>query len=170
MAEIIRIEDIQTRIFKMRGQVVMLDRDLADLYNMRTIALRQQVKRNRDRFPDDFAFQLTKTEAVILVSQTVIPSQRSFGGSLPYVFTEEGVSMLPSVIRNRLAAQVHVAIMRAFVKMRHFFIQNRDLIKRLEKVENTSWLHETDIRLLVKEVEKLKQNPGPDGPITPRLI
>ena len=96
----------------------MLDRDLAELYSVRTIALRQQVKRNKDRFPHDFMFQLSKPEAELLVSQNVIPSRRSLGGSLPYVFTQEGVAMLSSVLRSARAVQVNIAIMRAFVRLR----------------------------------------------------
>ncbi len=78
----------------------MLDRDLAELYGVKTIALRQQVKRNQDRFPEDFMFQLTLAEGDTLVSQSVIPSRRSLGGSLPYLFTQEGVAMLSSVLRS----------------------------------------------------------------------
>ncbi len=81
------IQLIERRIYLIRGQKVMLDRDLAELYQVKPIALRQQVKRNLDRFPDDFMFQLTKKEADLLVSQSVIPSKKSLGGYLPYVFT-----------------------------------------------------------------------------------
>ena len=89
---------VDRRIHFIRGHRVMLDRDLADLYQVRTIALRQQVRRNPKRFPLDFMFQLTPMEAEALVSQNVIPSRRSLGGSLPYVFTEQGVAMLSSVL------------------------------------------------------------------------
>jgi hypothetical protein len=88
------VELIERRIYLIRGQKVMLDRDLAGLYQVKAIALRQQVKRNRDRFPDDFMIQLSQEEAESLVSQNVIPSHRSLGGSLPYAFTQEGVAML----------------------------------------------------------------------------
>src|SRR5262245_42641343 len=100
MSELITMEDIQNRIFKIRGQSVMLDRDLAALYGMRRIALRQQVRRNMDHFPEDFAFQLTQAEAALLLSQLVIPSGRSLGGYLPIFFTEKGVSMLSSFLRS----------------------------------------------------------------------
>ena len=95
----------------------MLDRDLAELYGVKTIALRQQVKRNLERFPEDFMFQLTPEEGDVLVSQNVIPSKRSLGGSLPYAFTQEGVAMLSSVLRSRRAVEVNIAIMRAFVRL-----------------------------------------------------
>jgi hypothetical protein len=87
----------------------MLDRELAELYSVKTIALRQQVKRNRIRFPKDFLFQLSKKEAEMLVSQNVIPSRRSLGGSLPYAFTEQGVAMLSSVLTSSRAVQVNIS-------------------------------------------------------------
>jgi len=96
----------------------MLDRDLAHLYGVRSIALRQQVKRNIERFPNDFMFQLTKQEIKFLVSQNVIPSKRSLGGYLPYAFTEQGVAMLSSVLRSKQAVQVNIEIMRAFMRLR----------------------------------------------------
>ena len=92
---------IERKIYLIRRQKVMLDRDLADLYQVKPIALRQQVKRNSDRFPEDFMFQLTETEADLLVSQSVIPSKKSLGGYLPYIFTQEGVAMLSSVLRSK---------------------------------------------------------------------
>src|SRR6476620_1258666 len=105
-------------ILEIRGQKVLLDRDLAALYGVKAIALRQQVARNRTRFPDDFMFQLTADEAESLVSQNVIPSRRSLGGSLPYAFTQEGVAMLSSVLRSERAVAVNISIMRAFVRLR----------------------------------------------------
>src|SRR5687767_4206846 len=90
----VSIQLIERRIYLIRGQKVILDRDLAELYQVKPIALRQQVKRNQDRFPEDFMFQLSEKEADVLVSQNVIPSKQSLGGYLPYVFTQEGVAML----------------------------------------------------------------------------
>ena len=91
---------VQRRILLIRGHKVMLDTDLADLYSVKPIALRQQIKRNPERFPEDFMFQLTETETEILVSQNVIPSRKHLGGHLPYVFTQEGIAMLSSVLRK----------------------------------------------------------------------
>ncbi len=91
---------IERAILLIRGHKVMLDRDLAELYGVKAIALRQQVSRNRPRFPPDFMFRLNRDEAETLVSQNVIPSKRSLGGSLPYAFTQEGVAMLSSVLRS----------------------------------------------------------------------
>lgn len=91
------VERVESKILLVRDQKVLLDRDLAELYGVATIALRQQVQRNLNRFPEDFMFQLSAEEAEAMVSQNVIPSRRSLGGSLPYVFTQEGVAMLSSV-------------------------------------------------------------------------
>jgi len=113
----------------------MLDRELAGLYRVRAIALRQQVKRNRKRFPKDFLFKLSKREAEFLVSQNVIPSLRSLGGSLPYAFTEQGVAMLSSVLTSERAVKVNIAIMRAFVKSRETLLSHNDLASKLHDLE-----------------------------------
>ena len=132
---IIPAELIEQKIYVIRGHKVMLDRDLAQLYAVQTIALRQQVKRNPDRFPDDFIFQLTKKEADLLVSQNVIPSRRSLGGSLPYAFTEQGVAMLSSVLKSKRAAQVNVIIIRTFVRLRELLSTHKDIAQRLDDLE-----------------------------------
>src|SRR5260370_19114274 len=126
---------IEHRIYSIRSHKVMLDRELADLYGVKTIALRQQVKRNRARFPRDFLFQLSKKEAEALVSQNVIPSRRSLGGSLPYAFTEQGVAMLSSVLTSRRAVQVNIAIMRAFVKLRTILSIHKNLGSKLQPLQ-----------------------------------
>ena len=100
------VEAIAQRIYLIRGTKVMLDRDLAKLYGVKPIALWQQVKRNSNRFPDDFVFRISPEEAEALVSQNVIPSKRSLGGHLPYAFTEQGVAMLSSVLKSERAAEV----------------------------------------------------------------
>ena len=104
--EVIPQELIASKIYPIRGRRVMLDRDLAELYKVKPIALRQQVKRNAKRFPSDFIFQLTKEEADLLVSQNVIPSKRSLGGHLPYAFTYNGVSMLSSALNSDRAIKL----------------------------------------------------------------
>lgn len=126
---------IERRIYSIRGHRVMLDRELAELYGVRTIALRQQVKRNKNRFPEDFLFQLSAEEAEMLVSQNVIPSRRSLGGSLPYAFTEQGVAMLSSVLTGERAVQVNIAIMRAFVKLREILSSHKELAAKLKELE-----------------------------------
>ena len=146
---------VERLIHVIRGQKVMLDRDLAELYGVRPIALRQQVKRNRIRFPEDFTFQLTQAEAKDLVSQSVIPSARSFGGFMPYVFTQEGVSMLSSVLRSERAALMNVAIMRAFVRLRQIIEHNKDIAIRVEKLERGHDRSASVIEILVEDIDRL---------------
>lgn len=129
------VERIERCILLIRGHKVLLDRELAMLYGVKAIALRQQVARNRERFPDDFMFQLSAEEAETLVSQNVIPSRRSLGGSLPYAFTQEGVAMLSSVLRSERAVNVNIAIMRAFVRLREMLASHAQLARRLDELE-----------------------------------
>lgn len=135
MKAIIPIKKIETKIYLIRRQKVMLDRDLADLYEVKAIRLREQVKRNIKRFPNDFMFQLTKTEAYSLVSQNAIPSKRSMGGYMPYVFTEQGVAMLSTVLNSERAIEVNIQIMRAFIKIRKMLLANSELKALIEKME-----------------------------------
>jgi len=139
----------------------MLDRDLAYLYGIPAIALRQQVRRNMERFPDDFMLRLTHEEAENLVSQSVIPSRRSLGGSLPIAFTQEGVAMLSSVLRSKRAVQMNIAIMRAFVRLREMIAAHKDLALRIEKLETSHGQHASIINLLAKEINALKMPPDP---------
>ena len=139
----------------------MLDRDLADLYQVKTIALRQQVKRNQDRFPEDFMFQLTGQEAGILVSQNVIPSRQSLGGYLPYAFTQEGVAMLSSVLRSTRAVQVNIAIMRAFVKLREMLESNEELNRTFVSVIRKLATHDKYFKVVFDELKKLTEPPTP---------
>lgn len=113
----------------------MLDKDLADLYQVKPIALRQQVVRNKLRFPADFCFQLSDSEVDFLVSQFVIPSRRSLGGHNSYVFTEQGIAMLSSVLRSQRAILVNIAVMRAFVKLREILSTHKDLARKMEELE-----------------------------------
>jgi hypothetical protein len=121
-----------------RGEKVMLDRDLAKLYDVTTAALNQAVRRNRERFPEDFMFQLTAAETAELNrSQIVIGSQKHRDPrSRPYAFTEQGVAMLSSVLRSKCAISVNIEIMRAFVKLRQIFVSNAELSRRLDELES----------------------------------
>jgi hypothetical protein len=134
-ALLVPIERIQQCIYLIRNQKVMLDKDLAVLYGVRSIALRQQVKRNIERFPPDFMFQLNDQEVDILLSQNVIPSRKSLGGYNPYAFTEQGVAMLSSVLRSKRAVEVNIAIMRTFVKLREILADNALLRHKIESME-----------------------------------
>ena len=132
------IEVIQHKIYELRGVRVMLDFDLSSLYDIETRALKQAVKRNINRFPDDFMFIVTINEANSLlsigVSQNVIPVEYNFGGSLPMAFTEQGVAMLSGILRSQRAIDVNISIMRAFVQMRQFLLQNKEIILSIDEL------------------------------------
>jgi hypothetical protein len=141
---------IEKRIFVVRERQVMLDEDLADLYGVETRRLIEQVKRNRDRFPGDFMFQLSKAEAAILRSQIAISNSGSGGRRYaPYVFTEQGVAMLSGVLRSKRAVAVNIAIMRAFVELRRAAVSYAAIEKRLCQLERdtSSRLGQHDERL-----------------------
>jgi len=131
------VEVIEKRILSVRGHRVMLDSDLARLYGVTTFNLNKAVKRNRGRFPPDFMFQLVDAEAEDLRFQIGISKTEGRGGRryMPFVFTEQGVAMLSSVLRSSRAVQVNVAIMRAFVRLREFVMGNRDLAQRFDALE-----------------------------------
>jgi len=158
---LVPVKLIERRIYLIQGQKVMLDRDLAELYQVKPIALRQQVKRNQDRFPEDFMFQLTEKEADLLVSQSVIPSKKSLGGYLPYVFTQEGVAMLSSVLRSKRAIQVNVAIMRAFVRLRQMLESNEELNRKFVAVIRKLSTHDKYFKVVFDELKRLTEQPTP---------
>ncbi len=136
--DLISIEKIEKAIYLIRGEKVMLDRELANLYGVSTAALNQAVRRNRERFPEDFMFQLTAAEVAELNrSQIVIGSQKHRDPrSRPYAFTEQGVAMLSSVLRSKRAITVNIEIMRAFVKLRQLLASNTELARRLDELES----------------------------------
>ena len=133
------LQIIQNNIFEVRGCRVMLDYHLAELYQVETRALKQAVKRNIERFLSDFMFVLTQEEANLLlsigVSQNVIPPDYNFGVAMPMAFTEQGVAMLSSVLRSKVAIEVNISIMRAFVLMRQMAIGYEELSRRIEELE-----------------------------------
>lgn len=130
------ITPIRSKIYIVRGKQVMIDRDLAELYQVENRALNQAVKRNSDRFPDDFMFQLTKEEYENLISQIVISSFEHGGvRKMPYAFTEEGVYMLSSILRSPIAAQTSIAIVRTFTKLREFSLHYNALAKKIIELE-----------------------------------
>ena len=133
------LQIIQNKIFEVRSCRVMLDYHLAELYQVETRALKQAVKRNIERFPGDFMFVLTQEEANLLlsigVSQNVIPPAYNFGVAMPMAFTEQGVAMLSSVLRSKIAIEVNISIMRAFVLMRQMAIGYEELSRRIEELE-----------------------------------
>ena len=135
---------IQRKIYTIRDTQVMLDRDLAELYQVKAIRLREQIKRNPKRFPPDFMFQLTEDETNLMVSQNAIPSKKHLGGYLPYVFTEQGVANLASVLNSDRAIELNIQIMRAFVAMRKFIINNAQLFHKIDAVEKRQLKHEME--------------------------
>jgi hypothetical protein len=157
--EIIPHEVIERRIYLIRERKVMLDRDLAELYEVETFNLNKAVKRNLDRFPEDFMFQLTKEEANVLRFQIGMSKPSGRGGRryLPYAFTEQGVAMLSSVLNSTRAVQVNIAIMRTFVRLRYLLATHKDLAAKLEAMEK-----KYDKRFkVVFEILRQLTEPGP---------
>lgn len=148
-------DDIKRRIFLLRRHRVMLDKDLAELYGVKSIRLRQQVKRNRNRFPKDFMFQLSEKETNFMVSQNVIPSRKYLGGFRPYVFTELGVAMLSTILNSERAIQVNIAIMRAFVKIRKMLSTHKALAEKLGKLERKIERHDAEIDSIFGAIRQL---------------
>lgn len=114
----------------------MLDFDLAEMYQIETRVLKQAVRRNLERFPKDFIFELTEMEIVTMVSQNVIPSKQQLGGAKPFAFTEQGVAMLSSVLRSKIAIEINISIIRAFVLMRQYALSHKELSEKLSQLEN----------------------------------
>ena len=154
MAKVVPIEIIATKILEIRGKRVMLDRDLAQLYGVATRRLNEQVRRNRERFPEDFMFQLSKEEVANLKSQF---ATSSWGGTrkLPYVFTEQGVAMLSSVLNSERAIKVNIQIMRAFVKLKELLLTHKDLAIKLEALERKYVNHDKKIKAIFDAIKKL---------------
>lgn len=166
---IINENNIKDKIYTIRNLQVMLDKDLAELYGVKPIRLREQIKRNIARFPDDFMFQLSEDEVDLMVSQNAIPSRKHLGGSLPLVFTEQGVSMLSSVLRSEIAVNISVQIIRVFVSMRKIISQNISMFERFERVEQRLTIHDKNFDRLFEALEdrslKAKQGIFYDGQI-----
>ncbi|MCD6258615.1 MAG: ORF6N domain-containing protein [Helicobacteraceae bacterium] len=157
--ETIDKQNLQDKIHTIRGFQVMLDRDLAALYGVKPIRLREQVKRNKDRFPVDFMFQLSESEVEFMVSQNAIPSKQHLGGSLPLVFTEQGVATLSSVLTSKMAVEVHISIMRAFVDMRKFISNNALIFQRLDSLEQKQFRTDETIDIILSALEEKTKKP-----------
>ena len=155
-ANLIPSEIIEKRIFLLRGQKVMLSVHLAKLYQIEPRVLIQAVKRNIERFPRDFMFQLSKEEFHNLKSQIVISSWGGFRRSAPYAFTEQGVAMLSSVLRSKRAVQVNIEIMRAFVKLRQILASHAELARKLEALEKK---YDAQFRVVFDAIRQLMTPP-----------
>ena len=153
MKSLIPIETITEKILVIRGHKVILDSQLAKLYGVETRVLIQAVKRNIERFPDDFMFQLNENEFQILKSQFVMSS---WGGrrTLPYAFTEQGVAMLSSVLKSKEAIEVNILIMRAFVKLREIISSHKNLEEKFEKLEKK---YDEQFAVVFKAIEQLME-------------
>ena len=163
MASSQSIRDLGQFILILRGQRVILDANLAVLYDVPTKALNQAVKRNADRFPSEFAFQLTSEEFADLRSQTVTSSSHGGRRYLPYVFTEHGVLMAANVLNSRRAVSVSVALIKTFVRLREALVANQVMGKRLAEVEKTLVTHDTALRDIYQRIKPLLL-PPPDPP------
>ena len=148
--QLVVVDNIEPLIKVIRGQQVMLDKDLAMLYGVEAKVLNQAVKRNVERFPNDFRFQLTKEECLRSQIVTLNEKQGQHLKYMPYAFTEQGVAMLSSVLRSQTAIEVNIQIMRAFVSMRHFMVNNASVFSRLETIE----YHQLEMQQHQQETDK----------------
>jgi len=152
------VRRIEQAILVMRGHRVMLSTDLAALYGVPARRLNEQVRRNKERFPDDFMFQLTAEEWRILKSQIATSSWGGARRARPYAFTEQGVAMLSSVLRSKRAAQVNVEIVRTFVRLRRILAENAGLARRLDELEKK---YDVQFKVVFDAIRKLMQPPVP---------
>jgi phage regulator Rha-like protein len=159
MKALIPVEMIERKIYLIRGEKVMLSSDLAELYGVEPKVLIQAVKRNIERFPEDFMFQLSNQEFANLKSQIVTSSWGGIRRANPYAFTEQGVAMLSSVLRSKQAVQVNIAIMRAFVKLREILSTNKELALKLSQLERKMEKHDEEIKLIFDAIRELMKPP-----------
>jgi len=152
-------EIIEKKIFLIRGQKVMLDRDLAKLYDVSTKVLNQAVKRNIKRFPEDFMFRLTTIEKNELVTNCDRFKILKHSSVTPHAFTEQGVAMLSSVLRSNRAIQVNIAIMRVFVKLRQILSTHKELAHKLTGLERKIEKHDTEIKTIFEAIRQLMSPP-----------
>lgn len=159
----IAVTSIENKIYMIRGQQVMIDRDIAVLYGVETRRLNEQVKRNAERFPEEFCFQLTREELESVMSQfATSPKNNMFTGQdggtrkLPYAFTEQGVAMLSAVLKSETAVKMSIQIMKAFVAMRKFMLVNAQVFQRLDKIERHQITTDSKIEELFDKMDKYK--------------
>ena len=152
------LEHIESRILHVRGKRVLLDRDLAALYGVPAKVLNQAVKRNGERFPGDFMFELTWGEwEAVLRSQFVTLKRGEHRKYRPYVFTEQGVAMLSSVLRSRRAIEVNITIMRVFVRIREVVASNAELVRRLDAIESQLVEHDARFKIVFDAIRELME-------------
>ena len=164
---VVQVGKIQQRILLIRGEKVIIDEDLAEFYGVPTKRLNEQVKRNRDRFPDDFLFQLSGHEKAQVVSNLDHLSKLRFSKAHPYAFTEHGALMAASVLNSQRAVEVSVYVIRAFVRLRRFIAEHKELSRRLSQLENRLADHDEQILTLIQAIKDLI---SPDPPPRKRCI
>lgn len=159
-------EVLISKIYMIREQKVMIDKDLAELYGVKAIRLREQVKRNKTRFPANFMFQLSEEEVEDMVSQNAIPSKQSLGGTLPYAFTEHGILMLSNVLKNERAIQMSIRIIEIFVRLREILNLYKDVAILIEQIENKLGKQDQKIELLFSYLNQfIQKEESPRVPI-----
>ena len=156
MTSIVLQEKIEKKIFLIRGKKVMLDKDLAILYEVPTKRLNEQVKRNSERFPEDFMFQLTKREKAEVVANCDHLKTLKFSPQLPYAFTEQGVAMLSSVLNSKRAVMVNIQIMRTFTKIRELLVTHKDLQRKIEDMESK---YDEQFKIVFEAIRQLLEPP-----------
>ncbi len=160
--EIVPQQIIESKIYLLRGKKVMLDRDLATLYGVETRTLNQAVRRNINRFPEDFMFQLTTEEMENWKSQIVISNKEKMGlRKRPYAFTENGVAMLSSVLSSERAVEVNIQIMRTFTRLREMILTHKELAHKLAQLERKIVKHDDEIKTIFNAIRQLMLPPEP---------
>jgi len=156
------VEHVEQRIREIRGVKVILDSDLADLYGVETRTLNQAVRRNADRFPEDFVFQLTEKEKTKVITECDHLANLRFSPHLPRAFTEHGALMAASVLNSRQAVEMSVFIVRAFVRLRSIYAMRIELTRRLDELDTKVSLHSEALRSIVEALRQLMAPPAPD--------
>ena len=159
MNDVIQVERIESRIFMIRGQKVMIDRDLAELYGVPTKRLNEAVKRNAARFPEEFMFQLSEKEKSELVANCDRFRSLKHSTSLPYAFNEQGIAMLSSVLNSERAIMINILIIKTFVRLRQLISSHKELARKIEELEKKYSKHELEITVVFKVLRKLMEKP-----------
>jgi hypothetical protein len=162
-ATIVLADRIESSILLIRARRVMLDSDLAVVYATKTKALNQAVKRNRERFPADFMFQLTRREKAEVVTNCDYLRRLKYSPSLPFAFTEHGAVMLASVLNSPVAIQASLAVVRAFIRLRELLATHKQLARKLNQLENRLGEHDEEITALFEAIRQLMEPPGKPG-------
>ncbi|OAM88730.1 ORF6N domain-containing protein [Termitidicoccus mucosus] len=165
--DLIPVEHVQSRILVLRGQRVLIDSDLAQLYGVTTKRLNEQVKRNQRRFPEDFLFQLTPEEKSEVVAKCDHLGKLRFSSTLPYAFTEHGAIQAANVINSTTAEEMGVMVVRAFIKLRQMMVNHKALTAKLAELDARLGAHDEQIAALIEAIRNLTM---PDGPLHKRKI